>query len=141
MNVKECQAYLAIFKCSENIIMHNLCKLSKSSYPALAVVSTHPVYNHIHYNQYAHTLCPTENGVNTYFQSFLVNDLANSLANLHNNSPQYCIYPHQAGPFQVQYLLRYSRFKLGLYSQGKSHHPTWLPPLGQNKYLPPPLTQ
>ena len=38
------------------------------------------------------------------------------------------IYPHQAGPSQVQYSPRYSQFKLGLYSLGKLHHPTWLPP-------------
>ena len=57
--------------------------------------------------QYAHALCSTENGVNTYFQSFLVNNIADPLANLHNNSPQYCVYPHQARPFQVQYSPRH----------------------------------
>ena len=70
--------------------------------PALAVVLTRPVNDH-----YAQAMYSIENGVNTYFQSFLVNNLTDLLAILHNDFPHYCLYPHQARPFQVPYSLSY----------------------------------
>ena len=33
-------------------------------------------------------------------------------AKLYTSSRRYCLYPHQAGLFQVQYLLRYLRNKV-----------------------------
>ena len=52
-----------------------LCKLSKSSHPALAVVLTCPVHT-VYVIPVRTRFVPTENGVDTYFQSCLINDSA-----------------------------------------------------------------
>ena len=73
MNVKECQVYLAIFKCFENKIMliyANICKLGKSSHVCQTVVLACLVYTCIGMTGTCTICVPLRRGYTHTFEDF-----------------------------------------------------------------------